>query len=194
MAPPTIGGRSYGRSAKAKKTIASARASRLSNRNGLNLHQHRAGLCSYAKVQDVLIMFIFPFLEANNKDFSFIAVTKKTHQKPDGTYVDERERARLFAETYEKHVEECLGQIESSGLQNVTPENLDQCEKNEIFIKAAGTSKQGQVFGLGALHSKVLPSIEAPSNESHAPEEVEIITQRLQEVEAELKQSCKKNL
>ncbi|WZZ64601.1 hypothetical protein YC2023_075971 [Brassica napus] len=84
------------------------------------------------------------FVEANNEDFSFIAVMKKTHQKPDGTYVDER--ARL----------------------NVTPENLDQCEKNEIFIKDAGTSKQGHVFGLGALHSKVLPSIEAPSNESHA--------------------------
>ncbi|KAG2252823.1 hypothetical protein Bca52824_082959 [Brassica carinata] len=161
MAPPTIGGRSYERSPKAKKTSASARASRLSYRNGLDLHQHRAGLCSYAKVPDVLIMFIFPFL---------------------GTYVDER--ARLVAETYEKHVEERLGQLESSGLQNVTPEN--QGEKNEIFIKDAGTSKQGHVFGLGALHSKVLPSIEAPSNESHASEEVEIITKRLQEVEAEL--------
>ncbi|WZZ46277.1 hypothetical protein YC2023_042536 [Brassica napus] len=117
---------------------------------------------------------------------------KKTHQKPDGTYVDER--ARLVAETYEKHIEERLGQLESSGLQNVTPENLDQCEKNEIFIKDAGTSKQGHVFGLGPLHSKVLPSIVAPSNESHASEEVEIITKRLQEVEAELKQSCKENL
>ncbi|WZZ65855.1 hypothetical protein YC2023_077225 [Brassica napus] len=131
-------------------------------------------------------------LEANNEDFSFIAVMKKTHQKPDGTYVDER--ARLVAETYGKHIEERLGQLESSGLQNVTPENLDQCEENEIFIKDAGTSKQGHVFGLGALHSKVLPSIEAPSNESHASEEVEIITKRLQEVEAELKQSCKENL
>ena len=58
---------------------------------------------------------------------------KKTHQKPDGTYVDER--ARLVADTYEKHVQQRLGQLESSGLQNVTPENLDQCEKNEIFIK-----------------------------------------------------------
>ena len=58
---------------------------------------------------------------------------KKIHQKSDGTYVDER--ARLVAETYEKHVEEPLGQLESSGLQNVTPENLDQCEKNEFFIK-----------------------------------------------------------
>ncbi|XP_009102950.2 uncharacterized protein LOC103829045 [Brassica rapa] len=182
MAPPTIGGHSYGRSPKAKKTSATARASRLSNRNGLDLHQHRAGLCSYAKVHDVL--------EANNEDFSFIAVMKKTHQKPDGTYVDER--ARLVADTYEKHVQERLGQLESSGLQNVTPENLDQCEKNEIFIKDAGTSKQGHVFGLGALHSKVLPSIEAPSNESHASEEVEIITKRLQEVEAGLNRAVKR--
>ena len=58
---------------------------------------------------------------------------KKTHQRPDGTYIDER--ARLVAETYEKHVEERLGQLESSGLDNVTLENLDQCEKNEIYVK-----------------------------------------------------------
>lgn len=58
---------------------------------------------------------------------------KKTHQRPDGTYVDER--ARLVVETYEKHVEERLGQLESSGLENATHENLDQREKNEMYIK-----------------------------------------------------------
>ena len=72
MAPPTIGGRSYERSPKAKKTSASARASRLSYRNGLDLHQHRAGLCSYAKVQDVLVMFIFPFLVSLDNFVLFI--------------------------------------------------------------------------------------------------------------------------
>lgn len=116
-------------------------------------------------------------MEANHEDSSFIAVMKKTHQRPDGTYVDER--ARLVVETYEKHVEERLGQLESSGLENATHENLDQREKNEMYIKAAGTSKQGHVFGFGALHSKILPSFDAPLNESHAFEEVEIITQRL---------------
>ncbi|KAJ4901987.1 Uncharacterized protein Rs2_15938 [Raphanus sativus] len=74
-------------------------------------------------------------MEANNEDSSFIAVMKKHHQRPDGTYVDER--ARLVAETYEKHVEERLGQLESSGQDNVTLENLDQSEKNEIYVKAA---------------------------------------------------------
>jgi len=38
---------------------------------------------------------------------------KKTHQKPDGSYVDQR--AWLVAYTYEKHVQECLGQHESAG-------------------------------------------------------------------------------
>lgn len=52
----------YWATAKAKKTSASARASRLSDRNGLGPHRHRAGSCSYAKVQDVLVRFIFPFL------------------------------------------------------------------------------------------------------------------------------------
>ncbi|XP_018438479.1 uncharacterized protein LOC108810905 [Raphanus sativus] len=174
----------YWATAKAKKTSASARASRLSDRNGLGPHRHRAGSCSYAKVQDVL--------EANNEDSSFIAVMKKTHQRPDGTYVDER--ARLVAETYEKHVEERLGQLESSGQDNVTLENLDQSEKNEIYVKAAGMSKQGRVFGLGALHSKILPACDVSPNAPETSEEVEKITQRLQEVEAELKQSREENL
>ena len=56
----------YWATPKAKKTSASARASRLSDRNGLGPHRHRAGSCSYAKVQDVLVMFIFPFLVSDN--------------------------------------------------------------------------------------------------------------------------------
>uniref|UniRef100_A0A0D3AAJ1 Uncharacterized protein n=2 Tax=Brassica oleracea var. oleracea TaxID=109376 RepID=A0A0D3AAJ1_BRAOL len=117
---------------------------------------------------------------------------KKTHQRPDGTYVDER--ARLVAETYEKHVEERFGQLESSGLDNVTLENLDQCERNDIYVKAVGMSKQGRVFGLGALHNKVLPACDVSWNAREASEEVEMITQRLQEVESELKQSREENL
>ena len=62
------------------------------------------------------------------------------------------------------------------------------------LYQAAGMSKQGRVFGLGALHSKLVPSFDASSNAPEASEEVEVITQRLQEVEAELKQSREENL
>lgn len=60
---------------------------------------------------------------------------KKTHQKPDVTYVDKQ--ARLVAETYEKQVQERLGQLESSGKENVTAENSwqkwEKCEKWEKY-------------------------------------------------------------
>jgi len=46
-------------------------------------------------------------------------------------------------------------------------------------------SKQGRVFGLGALHNKVLPACDVSWNAREASEEVEMITQRLQEVESE---------
>ena len=55
-------------------------------------------------------------------------------------------------------------------------------------------SKLGRVFGLGALHSKILPACDVSSTAPEASEEVEMITQRLQEVEAELKQSREENL
>ncbi|VVB11271.1 unnamed protein product [Arabis nemorensis] len=56
-------------------------------------------------------------------------------------------------------------------------------------VAAAGSSKQGHVFGLGALRNEVLPAFEASSSAQHPFEEPEIITQWLEEVEAELKQS-----
>ncbi|XP_010492499.1 PREDICTED: uncharacterized protein LOC104769878 [Camelina sativa] len=114
---------------------------------------------------------------------------KKTHQKPDGTYVDQR--ARLVAETYEKHVQERLGQLEISGEENVTPETLDKNEKNEIYMKVAGSSKQGHIFGLGAI-SEALPSVGASSSAPQT-EEVETITHRLEEMEADLKKSLEEN-
>lgn len=58
---------------------------------------------------------------------------KKTHQKADGTYVDQR--ARLVAETYEKGVQERVGQLQIAGEENVTAENLGLREKNEIYVK-----------------------------------------------------------
>ncbi|XP_006279286.2 uncharacterized protein LOC17874407 [Capsella rubella] len=168
--------------AKVKAISEKARRSRLSDRNGLGPHSHRAGSRSFVKVQDTL--------EANNEDYSFIAVMKKTHQKPDGTYVDQR--AQLVAEIYEKHVQERLGQRESAGEENVTAETLDKNEKNEIYIKAAGPSKQGHVFGLGAL-SEILPSVGASSSASQTFEEVETITHRVQEMETDLKKSLEEN-
>ncbi|WZZ27397.1 hypothetical protein YC2023_010798 [Brassica napus] len=58
------------------------------------------------------------------------------------------------------------------------------------------TKRRGRVVVLGALlHSKILPYCDISSNEPEAYEEVEMITQRLQEVEkAELKQSHEENL
>jgi len=49
---------------------------------------------------------------------------KKTHQKLDGSYVDQR--ARLVADTYKKHIQERLGQLESSWEENLTAETLDE--------------------------------------------------------------------
>ncbi|CAG7888699.1 unnamed protein product [Brassica rapa] len=56
-------------------------------------------------------------------------------------------------------------------------------------------SKKGRVVVLGAVHSKILPYCDISSNEPEAYEEVEMITQRLQDVEkAELKHSHEENL
>ena len=74
----------YWATPKAKKTSASARASRLSDRNGLGPHRHRAGSCSYAKVQDVLVRFIFPFLVSDHLYYffpNFVIVYRKQTTK-----------------------------------------------------------------------------------------------------------------
>ena len=74
----------YWATPKVKKTSASARASRLSDRNGLGSHRHRASLCSYAKVQDVLVRFIFPFLVSDYLYYffpNFVIVYRKQTTK-----------------------------------------------------------------------------------------------------------------
>ncbi|KAJ0249880.1 hypothetical protein HA466_0141250 [Hirschfeldia incana] len=160
----------------AKDKSAKARASRLSRRDGLGVHRHRAGSRSYAKVQDVL--------EANNEDSSFIAVLKKTHQKPDGTYVDER--ARLIAEKFDECVQERLSELENSNGEDLTIDNLTLEEKNEIYSKIVGTSKQGRVFGLGSLQRGVL----MPSSMGSPLGNAEVgTTHRVEELEAELHKS-----
>ena len=69
---------------------------------------------------------------ANNEDSSFIAVMKKTHQKSDGTYVDER--ACLVAEKYDAYVQERLSLVEASNGEVLT-EPLTVEERNEIYVK-----------------------------------------------------------
>ncbi|XP_010518608.1 PREDICTED: uncharacterized protein LOC104793881 [Camelina sativa] len=56
----------YWRTPKAKGKSEKARTTRLSTRDGLGVHRHRAGSRSYVKVQDALV--------ANNEDSSFIAI------------------------------------------------------------------------------------------------------------------------
>lgn len=58
---------------------------------------------------------------------------RKTHQKSDGTYVDER--ARVIAEKFDEHVQELLSQRESSNGEALTLDSLTQEEKNEIYVK-----------------------------------------------------------
>ncbi|XP_013654004.1 uncharacterized protein LOC106358747 [Brassica napus] len=169
----------YWRTSKAKDKSEKARASRLSRRDGLGVHRHRAGSRSYAKVQDVL--------EANNEDSSFIAVLKKTHQKSDGTYVDER--ARLIAEKFDECVQERLSEMENSSGEDLTIDNLTLEEKNEIYSKIVGTSKQGRVFGLGSLQRGVLMPLESSTGSPLGSADVETITHRVGELEAELQKS-----
>lgn len=57
---------------------------------------------------------------------------KKTHQKSDGTYVDER--ACLVAEKYDAYVQERLSLVEASNGEVLT-EPLTVEERNEIYVK-----------------------------------------------------------
>ncbi|XP_010440416.1 PREDICTED: uncharacterized protein LOC104723719 isoform X2 [Camelina sativa] len=128
--------------AKAKAMSEKACASRMSDHNGLGPHSHPVGSCSYVKVQAAL--------EAHNEDYFYIVVMKKTHKKHDGTYVDQR--ARLVAETYEKHVQERLEQLESSGEENVTAENLDKDEKKRFISSSRLLDHLNNVISLDLEH------------------------------------------
>ncbi|XP_023644223.1 uncharacterized protein LOC111832113 [Capsella rubella] len=172
----------YWRTPKAKDKSEKARSSRLFSRDGLGPHRHRSGSRSYAKVQDDL--------EANNEDSSFIAVMKKTHQKPDGTYVDER--ARVIAEKYDEHVQERLEQMELSDEESLTMDHLTLEEKNEIYV--AGISKQGRVFGLGSLQNRISMSVDGASVPPQSTGEVETLGARVEELETELQKSRNENV
>ncbi|XP_056856444.1 uncharacterized protein LOC108833392 [Raphanus sativus] len=168
----------YWKTPKAKEKSEKARAARLFDRDGLGPHSHRSGSRSYAKVQDNLI--------ANNEDSSFIAVLKKTHQKSDGSYGDEK--ARLIAEKYDEYVQERLSQVEPSNGE-VLMDSLTVEERNEIYVKVAGITKQGRVFGLGSLQSGVCMPLDGSSGSPQAVEDDGTLTHRVKELESELQKS-----
>ncbi|KAL0742598.1 hypothetical protein Bca4012_084111 [Brassica carinata] len=168
----------YWKTPKAKEKSEKARLARMFNRDGLGPHSHRSGSRSYAKVQDNLV--------ANNEDSSFIAVMKKTHQKSDGTYVDER--ARLVAEKYDAYVQERLSLVEPSNGELLT-DPLTVEERNEIYVKVAGVSKQGRVFGLGSLQSGVYMPLVGSTVSPQAVEDDGTLTHRVKELESDLQKS-----
>ncbi|KAL0712261.1 hypothetical protein Bca4012_019239 [Brassica carinata] len=168
----------YWKTPKAKEKSEKARLARMFNRDGLGPHSHRSGSRSYAKVQDNLV--------ANNEDSSFIAVMKKTHQKSDGTYVDEK--ARLVAEKYDAYVQEKLSLVQPSNGEVLT-DPLTVEERNEIYVKVAGISKQGRVFGLGSLQCGVYMPLDTSTVSPQAVEDDGTLTHRVKELESDLQKS-----
>ncbi|KAG7560830.1 putative transposase Ptta/En/Spm plant [Arabidopsis thaliana x Arabidopsis arenosa] len=122
---------------KAKERSKKASKSRMSDRNGLGPHKHRAGSRSYAKVADLL--------KEKTGDASYIDVLRETHKKPDGSFVDER--AKQISEGFEKNVADLFE-------DEIPPtEELTHDKKNELYLKIVEATN-GRVFGLGALLSE----------------------------------------
>ncbi|CAN7084569.1 unnamed protein product, partial [Brassica oleracea var. botrytis] len=111
---------------------------------------------------------------------------KKTHQKSDGTYVDER--ACLIAEKYDAYVQERLSLVEPSNGEVLT-EPLTVEERNEIYVKVAGISKQGRVFGLGSLQCGVYMPLDGSTVSPQADEDDGTLTHRVKELESDLQKS-----
>ncbi|CAH8337937.1 unnamed protein product [Eruca vesicaria subsp. sativa] len=86
---------------------------------------------------------------------------KKTHQKSDGTYVDER--ARLVAEKYDEYVQEKLSLVEPSNGEILT-DPLTIEERNEIYVKVVN-------FGLGSLQSGVYMPLDGSAVSPQAVED-----------------------
>ncbi|CAD5318355.1 unnamed protein product [Arabidopsis thaliana] len=121
----------------AKERSKKASKSRMSDRNGLGPHKHRAGSCSYAKVADLL--------KEKTGNASYIDVLRQTHKMPDGSFVDER--AKQISEGFEKNVADLLED------ENPLNEELTLEKKNEMYLKIV-EARNGRVFGLGALLSE----------------------------------------
>jgi len=58
---------------------------------------------------------------------------KKTHQKADGTYVDEK--ARVIAEKYDELLQERMAQMQLFDGENSTMNPLTIEEKNKIYVQ-----------------------------------------------------------
>ena len=56
---------------------------------------------------------------------------KKTHQKSDVSFVDER--AQIISEKFDECVQERLSEMEASNGEDMTIDNLTLEEKNEIY-------------------------------------------------------------
>ncbi|KFK26930.1 hypothetical protein AALP_AA8G311500 [Arabis alpina] len=130
-------------------------------------------------------------MAANDEDCSFLAVMKKTHQKPDGSYVDNR--AREIAEKIDEHVEVFLPEMESCNGEPLTVDARTVEEMNEIYVKIARMSKQGRVFGLGSLQLGI-SSLNASAASSQAVEDTGTLTREVEELKNELQKSREENL
>ncbi|CAA7040523.1 unnamed protein product [Microthlaspi erraticum] len=108
--------------AKAKERSKKASKSRMSDRNGLGPHKHRAGSRSYAKVADLL--------KKKTGDASYIEVLRETHKKRDGSFVDER--ARLISEGFDKDLADHIVDDEFPTGEEPTPQ-----KKNEMYLKCS---------------------------------------------------------
>ncbi|XP_010493896.1 PREDICTED: uncharacterized protein LOC104771122 [Camelina sativa] len=84
--------------------------------------------------------------------------------------------------------------MESSNGEVLTMDSLTIEEKNDIYVKIAGISKQGRVFGLGSLQSGVSMSLDGSAVPPQATEEVGTLTLRVQELEMELQKSREDNV
>ncbi|CAA7060113.1 unnamed protein product [Microthlaspi erraticum] len=131
---------------KAKERSKKASKSRMSDRNGLGPHKHRAGSRSYAKVADLL--------KKKTGDASYIEVLRETHKKRDGSFVDER--ARLISEGFDKDLADHIVDDEFPTGEEPTPQ-----KKNEMYLKLVDATNRG-VFGLGSLLSELSINCELP--------------------------------
>ncbi|CAL9240713.1 unnamed protein product, partial [Arabidopsis halleri] len=102
---------------------------------------------------------------------------------------------RHRAEKFDEHVQERLSQMESSNGEVLTIASLSLEEKNEIYVKIVGMSKQGRVFGLGSLQNGVSMLLDGSSVSSQPIEEgVGTLAHRVEELENELRKSRDENL
>ncbi|XP_048615129.1 uncharacterized protein LOC125587880 isoform X2 [Brassica napus] len=164
---------------KAKEKSKKASKSRMSDRNGLGPHKHRAGSRSYARVADIL--------KEKNGDASYIDVLRETHKKSDGSFVDER--ARLISEGFGKNVADHMLEDDILVTEELTSE-----KKNQMYLKLVD-STQGRVFGFGALlrevslNAKMRVTIESHLENHEFKKKVQDISQENEDIKEKAEQT-----